>query len=147
MIECCHEFSRTSLRSIVGCVGYRDFDVRDADSFFCVCRNPGRAKSSDTARHGSAWSDTHLFCRGYCLCSRSCRVRASYIQVYESSESGIVVSHFCCTEKHNLFSLPTIAPESPMIGGWRNEGSNAGAFKPGGMKAVNVSINFQLTRS
>ena len=90
-MECRHEFSRTSLRSLVGCVGYGDFDIRDADSFFCVCGNPRRVKSSGTPRRGSVLGNTRLFRRGYCLCSRNSRVWAAHIHVYEESEQGIVV--------------------------------------------------------
>ena len=91
MIECRHEVSRTSLRSSVGGVGYGDFDISDAVSFFCVCGNPRRAESSGTPRRGSVERDTHLFRRGYCLWSSGCRVWAPHIQVYESGEAGIIV--------------------------------------------------------
>jgi hypothetical protein len=103
VIECCREVSRTSLRSVICGIGDGDFDIRDADGFLCVHGNPRCAQSGDTARRGSVWSDSHLFCRGYCLCSRGCRVWATHIKVYESSQSGIDVSHFRSTEKHKLF--------------------------------------------
>jgi hypothetical protein len=123
VIEFRHELSRTNLCGLIRGIGDGDFDVRDADVFFCVCGNPRRAKSSDTARHGSVWSDTHLFCRGYCLCSRGCRVWTFHIQVFESSESGLVVSQFCGTKEHTLYcrgrsELDQIRYKIAGFGGW-----------------------------
>ena len=64
---------------------------------------------------------------------------ASNIQVYESSESGIVVSQFCGTEKPKLFLLLRIALESPMMAEGEMIGRGFCHYSRGGEKRQNAA--------
>jgi hypothetical protein len=104
VVECRHELPRTGLRSVVGRVGFRDCDIRDADSFLLDCWNSRRAQSRDTRQRCQIRSDNGLFCcRDRLWCGRG-RLRAFHTQVYESSEPGIV--RVSCRQRGRKFSTP-----------------------------------------